>query len=62
MFITLEGGEGAGKTTQIVHLAGWLAERGIPCTRTREPGGTLLGKAIRAVLLNPENARMAPAT
>jgi dTMP kinase len=62
MFITLEGGEGAGKTTQIAHLAGWLAERGVTCTRTREPGGTLLGRAIRAVLLNPENAGMAPAT
>jgi dTMP kinase len=62
MFITLEGGEGAGKTTQIEHLAGWLAERGVACTRTREPGGTLLGRAIRAVLLNPENAGMAPAT
>jgi dTMP kinase len=62
MFITLEGGEGAGKTTQIAHLAGWLAERGVPCIRTREPGGTLLGGAIRAVLLNPENAGMAPAT
>jgi signal recognition particle GTPase len=32
MFITLEGGEGAGKTTQIVHLAGWLGERGVTCT------------------------------
>ncbi len=62
MFITLEGGEGAGKTTQIVHLAGWLGERGVPCTLTREPGGTLLGRAIRAVLLNPENAGMAPLT
>ena len=29
LFITLEGGEGAGKTTQIVHMAGWLAERGV---------------------------------
>jgi dTMP kinase len=62
MFITLEGGEGAGKTTQIVHLAGWLGERGVTCTLTREPGGTLLGRAIRAVLLNPENAGMAPLT
>ncbi|MCK7511515.1 MAG: thymidylate kinase [Desulfobacterales bacterium] len=62
MFITLEGGEGAGKTTQIVHLAGWLGERGVTCTLTREPGGTALGRAIRAVLLNPDNAGMAPLT
>ena len=48
MFITLEGGEGAGKTTQIVHLAGVLTERGLKCILTREPGGTDLGKKIRA--------------
>jgi dTMP kinase len=62
MFITLEGGEGAGKTTQIVHLAGSLAERGLKCILTREPGGTDLGKKIRALLLNPDNAGMAPET
>jgi dTMP kinase len=62
MFITLEGGEGAGKTTQIVHLAGSLVERGLKCILTREPGGTDLGKKIRALLLNPDNAGMAPET
>jgi dTMP kinase len=62
MFITLEGGEGAGKTTQIVHLAGVLAERGRRCILTREPGGTGLGKKIRALLLHPENTGMAPET
>lgn len=62
MFISLEGGEGAGKTTQIVGLAGVLAERGLKCILTREPGGTDLGKKIRALLLNPENAGMAPET
>jgi dTMP kinase len=62
MFITLEGGEGAGKTTQILHLAGFLAERGLKCILTREPGGTDLGKKIRALLLNPDNAGMAPET
>lgn len=62
MFITLEGGEGAGKTTQIVHLAGFLAERGVKSILTREPGGTVIGKRIRAVLLNPEHAGMAPET
>jgi dTMP kinase len=62
MFITFEGGEGAGKTTQIVHLAGYLSGAGIPCILTREPGGTDLGKKIRAVLLHPDNAGMAPET
>lgn len=62
LFISLEGGEGAGKTTQIVHLAGYLAERGIKSILTREPGGTAIGKRIRAVLLDPEHARMAPET
>jgi dTMP kinase len=62
MFITLEGGEGAGKTTQIVYLASALAARGLKCILTREPGGTDLGKKIRALLLHPENAGMAPET
>jgi dTMP kinase len=62
VFITLEGGEGTGKTTQIVHLAGVLAERGRRCILTREPGGTGLGKKIRALLLHPENTGMAPET
>ncbi|MCU0592403.1 MAG: dTMP kinase [Desulfobacterales bacterium] len=62
LFITLEGGEGAGKTTQIVHLADYLAARGIPSIRTREPGGTVIGTRIRAVLLDPDHAGMAPQT
>lgn len=62
MFITLEGGEGAGKTTRIVDLAGFLAERGLKCILTREPGGTDLGKKIRALLLNPDHTGMAPET
>jgi dTMP kinase len=62
LFITFEGGEGAGKTTQIVHLAGCLAERGIKSILTREPGGTAVGKRIRAVLLDPDHAGMAPET
>jgi dTMP kinase len=62
LFITLEGGEGAGKTTQIVHLAGRLAGLGVTCILTREPGGTDLGRKIRAVLLDPDHAGMAPET
>jgi dTMP kinase len=50
-FIAFEGGEGAGKSTQEALLARWLTERGHRVVRTREPGGTPAGEAIRAVLL-----------
>ncbi len=51
-FITFEGGEGSGKTTQIKLAADWLRERGIPALSTAEPGGTPLGRKIRELLLN----------
>jgi dTMP kinase len=51
-FITFEGGEGSGKTTQIKLAADWLGERGIPVLSTAEPGGTPLGRKIREILLN----------
>lgn len=51
-FITFEGGEGSGKTTQIKLAADWLRERGIPVLSTAEPGGTPLGRKIREILLN----------
>ncbi len=50
-FITLEGGEGAGKSTQAGRLVAALAAEGIPVLRTREPGGAPGAEAIRAVLL-----------
>lgn len=50
-FITLEGGEGAGKSTQARLLAAWLEERDIEVVETREPGGTPGADAIRALLL-----------
>ncbi len=50
-FITLEGPEGAGKTTQAVALAAHLAARGLDVHLTREPGGTWLGERVREVLL-----------
>lgn len=56
VFITFEGGEGTGKSTQIERLAERLRDRGRDCVVTREPGGTELAEAIRAVLLNPEHA------
>lgn len=50
-FITIEGLEGAGKTTCLDYLADLLRERGIDPVRTREPGGTPLGEAVRSLLL-----------
>lgn len=52
IFITLEGGDGAGKTTQADLLGSWLTSRGIEVVRTREPGGTALGQALRELLLH----------
>lgn len=53
-FITFEGIDGAGKTTQIDALEAWLVSTGREVVRTREPGGTLLGEKIRAMLLNDD--------
>ena len=52
IFITFEGGDGAGKTTQAEFLASWLGQRGLEVVRTREPGGTSLGVALRQLLLH----------
>jgi dTMP kinase len=51
-FITIEGPEGAGKTTQAARLEAYLQDDGIPTIRTREPGGTVLGERIRDLLLD----------
>jgi len=51
-FITLEGIDGAGKSTHLEWLAGFLRERGIRVTVTREPGGTALGESLRELLLH----------
>ena len=51
-FITFEGMDGAGKSTQIAHAADWLRARGHVVLLTREPGGTALGEALRALLLH----------
>ncbi len=58
LFITFEGVEGAGKTTQIELLKSELDRRGIEYIVTREPGGTAIGEKIRGVLLDPENKEM----
>lgn len=58
MFITLEGPEGSGKTTQIPLLVDWLREQGYEVELTREPGGTDIGNQIRDVLHDPVNTAM----
>lgn len=58
MLITLEGLDGSGKTTQALRLAGWLSTRGVNVLLTREPGGTVVGDAIRALLANPLHVNM----
>lgn len=60
-FFTFEGGEGAGKTTQITRLAEALTERGYHVTRTREPGGDPVGERVRALLLDRNAAPVSPA-
>ncbi len=55
-FITLEGGEGAGKSTQARLLADALRARGLEAVVTREPGGTPGAEAIRHLLLDPHGA------
>ena len=56
-FISLEGGEGVGKSTQLAAFAAALAERGIDCLTTREPGGSEGAEAIRALLLGGDADR-----
>ena len=51
MFITFDGGDGCGKSTQIKLLAAWLAERGVETVLCRDPGSTPLGDAVREILL-----------
>lgn len=57
IFITLEGMDGAGKTTHLEWLRGRLESRGLALTVTREPGGTPLGEALRQLLLDSREAR-----
>lgn len=62
MFITLEGPEGSGKTSQLPALADHLRNLGYDLVVTREPGGTTVGDQIREVLMNLENVSIVPRT
>jgi len=62
MFITLEGPEGSGKTSQLPRLADYLREQGYDVLTTREPGGTIIGDQVRAVLTRLDNTAMQPRT
>ncbi|HNZ48292.1 MAG TPA: dTMP kinase [Candidatus Hydrogenedentes bacterium] len=58
LFITLEGGEGSGKSTQIGLLSQWLRQQGYEVLATREPGGTPLAEEIRTLLMVPRSEKM----
>ena len=61
MFITLEGPDGSGKSTQVAPLVEFLRQQGYSVLPTREPGGTFISDQVRNVLLNrPENSAMHP--
>ena len=60
LFITFEGVEGSGKTTQIQRLKKYLDRKGIPCKVTREPGGCPISEKVRKILLNPDHREMVP--
>ena len=62
MFITLEGPEGSGKSSQLPVLAEWLREQGYKILTTREPGGTQISDQIRTILHSLENTAMHPRT
>jgi dTMP kinase len=61
-FISLEGGEGAGKSTLLAGLRAYIEQRGIALVQTREPGGTSVGEAVRAIVLDPAQRELAAET
>ena len=62
MFITLEGPDGGGKSSQIGPLADYLRQAGYQVLATREPGGTPIGDRVRQILLDPQATEMQPRT
>lgn len=62
LFITLEGGDGAGKSTQIDNITRFFEKKGLVVLHTREPGGTSIGEKLREVLLDRNNSEMTSVT
>lgn len=62
LFITFEGNDGSGKTTQITRLSEYLSQKGLEVVLIREPGGTPIGEKIRNLVLGNENQGMCPIT
>lgn len=60
IFIAFEGGEGAGKSTQVVLLGRWLRDHGLVVTETHEPGATELGRKVRGLLLDSPSGALSP--
>lgn len=62
MFVSLDGIDGSGKSTQVALLADWAEQLGKPCVRFRDPGTTKLGEAVRDILLNSKGIDISPRT
>lgn len=62
LFISLEGPDGSGKSTQIAYIKEYFEEKGRPCVFTREPGGTPIGEKLRQIILDKENREMSDMT
>ncbi|MCR4300922.1 MAG: dTMP kinase [Sulfuricaulis sp.] len=60
LFITLEGGEGAGKSTNLIFVRQWLQREGCDVVVTREPGGTEIGERVRDILLHTKQLHITP--
>ena len=62
LFISLEGPDGSGKSTQVEYLKEFFVSKRIPCVFTREPGGTEIGEKLRRIILDKENNEMCDMT
>lgn len=62
VFITVEGSDGAGKSTQIAAIRDFFKKRGMKVVTTREPGGTTIGEKLRNILIDPANGEMCDET